>query len=91
MKELNVDFVAEVASKLEPVFQFTNHTWSDDEYTPSAEEIAKVIGELYEGGQERGFPIGTGGIWLDYDGDDLVIEYRQSIEFRWEKGQVFMA
>jgi len=91
MQKLNVDFVAETAEKLEPIFKFNSHYWGWEEREPTAKEIEAAIYELYASGEKHSFPIGTGGIWLDTDGNDWVIEYRQSIEFRWDKGAVYMA
>lgn len=91
MKPLNADFVAEVAEGLEPIYQYNNHHWGNEEETPRTPEIERAIYKLYASGSKLGFPIGSGGIWLDEDGDGLVIEYRRSIEFRWDGGSLYMA
>ena len=91
MGNLNGEFVGEVARKLEPIFQFTGHCWGNSEGCPSASEIQSAIYELWESAQKYGLPTGTGGIWLDADGDEIVISYRQEIEFHFCDGKTQMA
>ena len=84
MKKLNEQFVREVAEKLEPIYVFNSHHWGNDDECPRADEIASAIYELWDSAQHHGFPIASGGISLEEDGEEIIISYSRTIEFRWE-------
>lgn len=85
MKKLNEQFVREVAEKLEPIYVFNSHHWGNDDECPRADEIASVIYELWNSAQHKGFSsVGTGGISLEEDGEEIVISYSRTMEFHWE-------
>jgi len=85
-KELDKEWLNQVADKLLLVFRFTNHYWMDDRQrlaTPDKHQIIRMIEVLYADyrSDTKCLSASSGGIRISSDEDIPIVTYNQSISF----------
>ncbi len=89
-KKLDPEWVKRVATELEPIFKFMDHTWRNSINPPTADEIASTIQELWRDLKEDDMEVGGGGLHVSTseEGEPVVI-YRKEIVFSYDGGESY--
>jgi len=88
--KLDQKWVKQVATELEPIFKFMDHTWKTSLLPPTAAVIADEINSLWSDLKEEDSELGSGGIYVSVDEEDQpIVGYRKDIRFEFNHGEPF--
>lgn len=86
-KQLDPEWIKRVATELEPIYKFMDHTWRDSIKPPSADEIAREIQKLWTRLEEDYIECASGGLVVSTsEVDEPVVIYRKEIVFTYSAG-----